>query len=661
MNSLQAIKQLPYWEGVSDHILDELCNEAELVSFSEGSVIAEQFKSATDFYLLCEGSVDHYVALLDDAQQPLPVGKLDSAWSAIGWSGIIEPHRYATQVRSSAPSTLLHWDYKTLNRLIDHYPEISRGLLSVVTETSKNLLEQSRSLLNGLPVVDPPNAKLPHPAPQRLKLKLDQDSGIKYLNHSNLFQQLSLNDLKYLADHCWLQSYSKDAEIFSENEFACDVLVLTKGTVNLYYRKESSDTSEANFQKMFTRSLSQPGQIVSWAALTQSQLQDITAIAQEDVSLCCIPAAVIKDYCLHKTKFAINLHKKLLQIIGSRLRATRALIINQHTRNEVKTVSSLLHNLGPQLVISSPLHKVPYLLKNRATQEDAFQYLDRAQQEGSQLENNVAGLCSDILMETKRECELYKGLQSIYRMVAAANKNEDPRQLRNNSAAEFARVFSNTRYITQGEHHLPDTTGHIFILNHLVSHPYHKLPNGFEFSLDTHFVSSMILYKKYGDSGIRVVRKNRHSEYGHESYYQRLGHIYVYTKESQPVSNNGEHINWRDDFFTNASEYLQRGNNIIMCPEGTSHWSEDSPGPFKSGVFRLAAMQNAETLIVPIVVANFDKPLSETVLTAIIKQPFKVRDVIDSNDPHAMNTFLATLRLQYKTYLTEAQYLAKKY
>ena len=661
MNSLQAIKQLPCWEGVSDHILDELCNEAELVRFSEGSVIAEQFKSATDFYLLCEGSVDHYVTLLDEAQPPLPVGKLDAVWSAIGWSGIIEPHRYTTQVRSSAPSTLLHWDYQTLNRLIDNYPEISRGLLSVVTETSKHLLEQSRSLLNGLPVIDLTKTELTHPDPQRLKLKLDQDSGIKYLNHSNLFQQLSLNDLKYLADHCWLQRYNKGAEIFSENEIAPDVLVLTKGTVNLYYGKESSDTSEANTQKMFARSLSQPGQIVSWAALTQSQRQDITAIAQEDVSLCCVPASVIKSYCLHKTKFAINLHKKLLQIIGSRLRATRALIINQYTGNEVKTVSSLLHNLGPQLAIRSPLHKVPYLLKNRATQEDAFQYLDRAQQEGSQLENNVAGLCSDILIETKRECGFYKGLQSIYQMVVTANKHEAPQQLRNSSADEFAKVFSNTRFIIQGEDHLPDTTGHIFILNHLVSHPYHKLPNGFEFSLDTHFVSSMILYKKYGDSGIRVVRKNRHSEYGHESYYQRLGHIYVYTKESQPANNIGNDSSWRNKFFTEASENLQQGNNIIMCPEGTSYWSKDSPGAFKSGAFRLATMQKTETLIVPIVVANFDKPLSETVLTAIIKQPFKVSDVVDSNDPQAMNTFLSGLRLKYKTYLTEAEYLSKKY
>ncbi|WP_455202330.1 cyclic nucleotide-binding domain-containing protein [Kaarinaea lacus] len=661
MNSLQALKQLPYWEGVSNLTLDKLCNEAELVRFDEGSIITEQFKSASDFFLLCNGSVDHYVTLLDETQQPLPVGRLDTAWSAIGWSGIFEPHRYTTQVRSSAPSTLLRWNYTALNGLIERHPEISRGLLSVVAETSKNLLEQSRNLLHGLPENKISEELAVQPGQKKLKLKLNPDSAIKYLNSSNLFRELSLHDLKYLADYCWLQRYSKDETVYLENELAADVLMLVKGKINLYYTEESNEKTEVESHKVFVRSLSQPGQIVSWASLTRSQRQDITAVAEEGASLCCIPASIINQYCSQKTRFAIDLHKKLLHIIGSRLRATRALLINQYTGSEYNTITSLLHNLGPQLAINSPLHKVPYLLKTRVTQEDAFHYLDRAQQESNQLENNVASLCSDILLETRRECDFYKGLKAIYQMVTTARISEDPQSIRNLSAAEFAKVFANTRYIIQGEQHLPETGGHIFILNHLVSHPYHKLPNEFEFSLDTHFISSMILYKKYGDSGIRVVRKNRAAEYGHESYYQRLGHIYVYTKESQPVNSTGDNANWRDDFFSEASEYLQQGNNIIMCPEGTSHWSKDSPGPFKSGAFRLAAMQNTETLVVPIVVANFDKPLSEAVVTAIIKQPIKVCDVIDPEDPHAMNTFLSSLRLKYKTYLTEAQYLARKY
>lgn len=654
MNALNAIKELPYWNGVATQALDVLFNAAEIVHVEEGSVITEQFKSATDFYLLCDGSVDHYVTLFTERQQPLPVGRLTTAWCAIGWSGLMAPHRYNTQARCSAQSTLVRWNYDTLKALSDRYPEIFLGLLNVITESSKTLLDCSRSMLTSLPV--PP---VPIPQSQRrLKHKLAPHLIIKYLLSSSLFKESTLYELRQLAEHCWLERYEKGSQIFSESESATDVFVLVKGVVNLYYQADSPDTNEENSPGIFVRSLSQPGQIISWASLTQSQRQEITAVASEDTMLCCIPAEVIKHYCEDRIKFAINLRKNLLQVIGSRLRAIRALLIRQQTHNEQTTVSCLFRNLGPHLTNNSALHKVPYLLSNRITQEDAFCYLDRLKKEGSQLEKNVAGLCVDLLKETRREFDFYKGLRSIYQMVVNSKDTEDPKSIRNKSAAEFAKVFENTRYLVRGEQNLPKTTGHIFILNHLVSHPCYKLPNGFEFALDTHFVSAMILNKQYGDSGIRVIRKNRNEEYGHESYYQRLGHIYVYTNESQPDADCGAASNWRDKFFAEATQHLQRGENIIICPEGTSYGSEESPGPFKSGAFRLAALQKAETLIVPIVVVNFDKQTSDTVLTAVIKPPFRLNDVIDPSDSGAMDSILATLRSRYKAYMEEARSLS---
>ena len=656
MNTLHAIKQLPCWNGVATQALDVLFNSAEIVHVEEGAVITEQFKSATDFYLLCDGAVDHYVTLSTGPQQPLPVGRLDAAWCAIGWSGFIAPHRYTTQARCSTQATLVRWNFDTLKTLSNGYPELFRGLLNLMTDSSKTLLDCSRSLLKPLPTPNMPKSETTQFSPRRLKLS--PDLGIKYLLCSTLFKESTLYELRQLAEHCWLERYEKGSKIFSENELSSNVLVLVKGAVHLYYQAESPETNTENPSGIFVRSLSLSGQIISWASLTQSQHQEITAIANEDVMLCCIPASVIARFCEDRTKFAINLHKNLLQIIGSCLRATRALLIRQHTRNEQTTVSCLFHNLGPHLANNSPLHKVPYLLSNRITQEDAFHHLDRVKQDGSQFEKNVAGLCVDLLKETRREFDFYKGLRSIYHMVVSSNIEEEPQNIRNKSAAEFARVFENTQYLIRGEEYLPKTTGHIFILNHLVSHPYHKLPNGFEFSLDTHFVSSMILYKQYGDGGIRVVRKNRDVEYSHESYYQRLGHICVYTSESQPANDKGATSNWRDRFFTEATQHLRRGHNIIICPEGTSHWSEESPGQFKTGAFRLAAMQTTETLIVPIVVANFDKQTSETILTAVIEQPFRMADVIDPNNPEAMDSFLITLRSKYKTSIKEAQRLA---
>ena len=66
-------------------------------------------------------------------------------------------------------------------------------------------------------------------------------------------------------------------------------------------------------------------------------------------------------------------------------------------------------------------------------------------------------------------------------------------------------------------------------MNHLSNHLDNLLPNDFILTLDTHFVSSMILLKKYGEAPVRLVRKSDPGEYGHQKFYDRLGYIYVYS------------------------------------------------------------------------------------------------------------------------------------
>lgn len=660
MTTLDTLKQLPYWNGIPAHALNKLCDAAEIITVDEGVTITEQFQSASDFYLLIEGSIDHYVTLLNQAKQSFQVGSLNKTWSALGWSGFIEPHRYSTEIRCATPATLVQWNYDALHNLIESYPEIYHALLKVITETSQSLIQGSRELLSPFPASEYRSSKIATLYPEEYKQKADPEWSVKFLKEQEIFNDMTLAGLQYISDHSWIQHYTKGKNVFLENQQASDLMILVNGTINLYYTNNSDDTENPNSTNVFMRSLSQPGQVVSWSSLAQSQGHDYIAVAEKDVAICCIPSSIITQLCITHTSFAINLFKILLKDTSNQLLASRALLIRQHTQNEQSAVSSLLHNLGPKISIESPLNKIPYLLKNRATQEDAFSYLQQARQQGCLFEKNVAGLCSDLLVETRREFDFYKGLHSIYQMVINADKTEEPRSIRNKSAKKFFDIFSKTRHLIMGEQNLPDTSGHIFILNHLVSHPYHKLPNGFEFSLDTHFISAMILNEKYGDSGVRVVRKSRYSEYGHEAYYQRLGHINVYTNESRPSDSNEQSTNWRDRFYADATRHLQRGDNIIICPEGTSNWSDNSPSAFKSGAFRLAAMQDRETLIVPIVVANFDKLLSETVLAAIVKPPIKVADAIDFNNPQGMSDFLVKLRADYKNDLQQTQSLANE-
>jgi hypothetical protein len=62
-------------------------------------------------------------------------------------------------------------------------------------------------------------------------------------------------------------------------------------------------------------------------------------------------------------------------------------------------------------------------------------------------------------------------------------------------------------------------------MNHLENHPDNLLPNNFVLTLDTRFVSAMVVFERYGEAPVRVVRTSRPDEYGHQQFYDRLGYI----------------------------------------------------------------------------------------------------------------------------------------
>jgi 1-acyl-sn-glycerol-3-phosphate acyltransferase len=64
----------------------------------------------------------------------------------------------------------------------------------------------------------------------------------------------------------------------------------------------------------------------------------------------------------------------------------------------------------------------------------------------------------------------------------------------------------------------------------------------------------------------------------------------------------------------------------VICPEGASTSTERSPLPFKAGAFRLAAFVDPEPLIVPVVVAHFDRKITRTTLIAHVHKPFLLSD-----------------------------------
>jgi 1-acyl-sn-glycerol-3-phosphate acyltransferase len=226
----------------------------------------------------------------------------------------------------------------------------------------------------------------------------------------------------------------------------------------------------------------------------------------------------------------------------------------------------------------------------------------------------------------------------------------------------FRQLFADTRHRIAGWEHLPERPGHIVIMNHLRNHPDNLLPNNFTLTLDTHFVASMILFERYGQAPIRVIRKSRPDEYGHQRFYDRLGYVYTYSGHVDAgVEDSSSSPEARRRFFLDAAgSCLRVGSNVVICPEGANAATEESPLRFRPGAFRLAAHVRPEPLLVPIAVANFDKKLTRTTTAAVVQEPFRLSDfVADPVDEPALLEFInQQLGPRFRGWVREAAELA---
>lgn len=644
------------WEGIPLANLQVLVEAADEVSYEPGAFLTRQYHPAEYFYLLRSGSL-RLTIQLDNTGEQLPVGESYQLWSAAGWSGFRTPHRYTVTIQCERECRVLRWERVRLQALLAQYPRVGQRFLDHVIESGMDTLAQTRNLLVGAARPAEP-IRLPEAVQHVNQVKLAPHKIIPLLQRSSFFEGFDEAALSYMAGKATLHYYQKGDRLVT-GTVNPGLYMLVTGAVALYYTPATATDDAAQSGGVFIRSLDSAGQIVAWSSATAPQDQGLTAMVTRDALLCFIASDDLEARVEEQPAFGLSLASRLLFLIGNQLRSTRIQLINQQYEDECFSVGSLLQQTAPQLSVSSPLHNVPHLLASRLSQAEGFRYLEQVKEQGNALEKNLAGICLDLLAETRRECNYYQGLLKVYETVVKAPAEVPPEQVRCRCDTAIANALQEVRYIIKGQENLPEEPGHIFILNHLVTHPYNALPNYFELAMDTHFVTAMILRPRYGDSGVRVVRKPRNSEYGHQDYYNRLGYIYVITKESeQSPEQQCNGAKQLEAFIAAAGAPLLAKTNLVICPEGTSLWSEESPGPFKPGAFLLAGSIDPEPLIVPIAVANFDKYLRNTTLAALIKPAFRISDYVDVQDRDRLNEFLRDYRETYRGYVQEAQQLA---
>ena len=632
---------------------DRLIALAEEQRFEAGQTLTRQFAPASRLFLVEEGTLRFRIRL-EEGNEDLGVGQRDSPWSAVGWSGFGAPRRYATTVVCAGPCRTLRFDHGALAALFADEPELGVTMLRPIVEQCFERLAWMRSRLAT-------HSRVPVNFARALKDEGEEETYnrappplMDLLRRSAFFEVFEEPRLRVLAETVESRYFCRGEPIVGQGDDSPGLWVLATGRVALNYRPPSA-------RKAFAlRIIFDPGAIVALAGLPGVDTQPASVVAVRDCTIYRIDLAQASAAGSDPATI-LALVRRLLWLGSAHLRAARALFISRRFEKEKLAISNLLEQSCTQLSVHSPLHVLPHLLQHQLTVGDAFAVLEQMKTSSDALERGLAETCEDMLGEVKREHEFFEALRRVYDAVVTAPPQMPASDVRKLCARGFQDAFRRIRHVVEGERNLPDTPGHIFIFNHLKNHEHNTLPNNFQLTLDSHFVSAMILDRRYGDGGIRVVRQSRGTEYGHQEYYDRLGHLTVYTHESDRIEETAEERRTRrNEFFETAGRYLRSGTNLILSPEGTSYWTEDSPGPFKPGAFRLAMSVEPEPWIVPLAVANFDRRIHSTVCAVVIKRPFKVSEVLDDfGDRDKLARFLGNVRTAYRSYVEEARRLAR--
>ena len=642
----ELVSSLPFSSSLSAESLSRLEGLAKTRTISKGDILSKQYASAKEFGFLLEGGVLFFLEI-EQLGEDLLVGETTVPWTPVGWAGFRPPHRYKTTCVAERDCHMLFWKRKKLQKLFDEDAELARHFFCFVVEKLQILLEATRSLaLEGIPEEA---GKFENKPTDPIESVGDLDLKA-FLKAAPFFETFSDQHIEALAGIADLREIGNEEIVQQQGDAVASFNLLVAGKVMIFL-ESSTHTHPLDL-------IHQEGHVVGWPGANQSALKaDVTIKTIEPTTLLSFHHSDLARLYEEIPELGRDIMARLIWIISNRLRVVRTRYVAHRFKREFISVANLLDLNATQLSVHSRLHKLPHLLSHALTTGDAFEVLDDISKTGTSLEKGLARVITNGTSATRQEHLFYQGLQKAYHTVVKSPPERSRRDVRNACAQVFVDdVLPNVNFKLTGWENLPEDTGNIFIYNHLTNDDYHTLPNKFALTLDSHFISSMISLKKYGDSGIRVVRIGMAREYGHEDYYDALGHIGVISNESEPIEETPEQRKARlNRFFEEATGNLNEGTNLILSPEGTTSITPLSPGPFKAGVFHIAAAAENDPWIIPIAIANFELRMNNNKLGVVIKKPFKLSDrVNDVKDKAEMSAFLEAFQKEYRGYVQEA-------
>jgi len=625
--------------------LKQLFPLGKVKEYPKDHIICDTHTEVKKFRWLIDGVMDYFISL-ENPDNELLVCQISEPYSTLGASGLNPPRRYTFRVVvSSNTAQFFELPIDVLKKHL--HQEDSNEMLQQITaglyhQLRTALLKQTELLqpVRFKPLVDDREFFM---TPEESEAEV-----IQVMRCSPFLDQFTETNLAAMAQIAERREYEPYEVLYVQDRSTNGLYVLIHGEVSIKRIEGEIEIKQ--------RGINNAGFIFGWSCILGEK--DIcNAMTTEKTALYFIPFRDLKKLFEKEPAFEFQFHLQLTWLIGNQLNAAFLRYAGLLGKYNLQAVFQLIENNKSRIPLTSALHKVIHLLANMNTKELAYESLESLLNQGTALERHIASLSLELLRDDKEELNFIKGLENIYKTVVTSKANAA--DTRRACALATTSLFNALNYHIEGWEHLPEEPGHIFIYNHLVNDRRYTLNNNFQITLDSHFISALVLDKKYGEPGIRTVRIGQGQEYGHQDYYNKLGHINVYTKESETAS-VVKKTDSRSVFYKEAESYLNEGTNLIISPEGTSYRTEDSPGPFKLGSFKLAQKMKKEPMIVPLVLVNFDKKIKDNLYYCRILPPFKLSDHVQSNKADELIAFVNRLQLYYTTHVQEARNKAEE-
>ncbi|MEM9895655.1 MAG: cyclic nucleotide-binding domain-containing protein [Bacteroidota bacterium] len=598
-----------------------------LIELEQKKILARPHQKVSSFYWLMKGTL-HYYTELDHKGKGVLVSKISEPFMPVGWGGFNPPSRFGLKIRvASKKCTLYQVDFEEVKDYLAASQDtflLQSICSSLYHQLGTNLSLQGKTLSPQV-LKDETNFENYFISPDStLKEVADLFKRSPFLSR---FPEEEVEEMTKLAQR---RDYERGEVIVEQGQIGEGLCIMIQGEVAI---RRVLDDSIVNL-----RGISSPGFIFGWSSLlNESELCE--AITTTKTSIYFLDKERLFALFTTDKGLSGNFYFRLIWLIGNHLNVAFTRYLNLKLSHNILAVENLISNAKSRLLLSSELNQVPHLLNNLQTKRSGFQILHQLNKAGRPLEKHIASIALDLLQNEEKELDFIYGLAYIYETVAE-NQTEIPAtQIRKACAQATRELFKKLRFSIKGKENLPNDSGHIFIYNHLLNPPEYTLGNNFQITLDSHFISGLILDPHYDKPGIRTVRIGKGQEYGHQDYYEKLGYINVYTKDSDNITISVKE-KARSIFYRDANKHLDQGFNLIISPEGTSYPSEESPGPFKTGAFRLAMMREKRTLLVPIVLRNFDKRIEGNEYKCKILKPIDLKKELSQQDETELKGFI---------------------